>query len=441
MSRVLDYIASQPWGITEAALDAIFEIAARETRSVEAIERELGRPLDNTRTVRVREGVAVIPVSGPLFRYANLFTRISGATSYEALATDLGEALRSSEVRGIVFDVDSPGGVVNGNAEISEMIYQARALKPTAAFVSGLGASAAYWLATSAERVIVSPTAILGSVGTVIGVTDDSARDAAQGIRSIEFVSSQSPKKRLDPFSEDRSERAEAHSQIQIVVDDIAQVFVESAARNMGVSVDHVLAEFGRGGVLVGQRAVEVGMAHSVGTLEDVISQMQDRRPRGTAGLRPAVGNALALDEPLQQEQPMSDKAQEPAAEQQPVIDRANLDANHADLVAAIRAEGATNERERIAAIRALPGSADVKTACIADGITAGEAAIRVLAAQKATEEARSAAHLAERAGAEAELDAPAPSADVESNDTQKTVQRILAVHRSLKGDAPAITA
>ena len=441
MSRVLDYIASQPWGITEAALDAIFEIAARETRSVEAIERELGRPLDNTRTVRVREGVAVIPVSGPLFRYANLFTRISGATSYEALATDLGEALRSSEVRGIVFDVDSPGGVVNGNAEISEMIYQARALKPTAAFVSGLGASAAYWLATSAERVIVSPTAILGSVGTVISVTDDSARDAAQGIRSIEFVSSQSPKKRLDPFSEDRSERAEAHSQIQIVVDDIAQVFVESAARNMGVSVDHVLAEFGQGGVLVGQRAVEVGMAHSVGTLEDVISQMQDRSPRGSSGPRPAAGNALALDELLQQEQPMSDKAQEPAAEQQPVIDRANLDANHADLVAAIRAEGATNERERIAAIQALPGSADVKTACIADGITAGEAAIRVLAAQKATDEARAASHLGARAEAEAGLDAPQPSADVESNDTQKTVQHILAVHRSLKGDAPAITA
>ena len=420
MSRVLDYIASQPWGITEAALDAIFEIAARETRSVEAIERELGRPLDNTRTVRVREGVAVIPVSGPLFRYANLFTRISGATSYEALATDLGEALRSSEVRGIVFDVDSPGGVVNGNAEISEMIYQARALKPTAAFVSGLGASAAYWLATSAERVIVSPTAILGSVGTVIGVTDDSATDAAQGIRSIEFVSSQSPKKRLDPFSEDRSERAEAHSQIQIVVDDIAQVFVETVARNMGVSVDHVLAEFGQGGVLVGQRAVEVGMAHSVGTLEDVISQMQDRSTPGSSGLRPAAGNALAPSKSLQQERPMSDTAQDDtAAAKQLVVDRAYLDAKHAELVAAIRLEGATAERERIAAIQALPGPTEVIAECVAAGdVTPGDAAVRVLAAQKAADEARAAAHLTDRATAENGLDAPAPSADVESSDT-----------------------
>ena len=423
MSRVLDYIASHPWGITEAALDAIFEIAARETRSVEAIERELGRPLDNTRTVRVREDVAVIPVSGPLFRYANLFTRISGATSYEALATDLGEALRSSEVRGIVFDVDSPGGVVNGNAEISEMIYQARALKPTAAFVSGLGVSAAYWLATSAERVIVSPTAILGSVGTVIGVTDDSARDAAQGIRSIEFVSSQSPKKRLDPFSEDRSERAEAHSQIQMVVDDIAQVFVESAARNMGVSVDHVLSEFGQGGVLVGQRAVEVGMAHSVGTLEDVISQMQDRSPRGSSGLRPAAGNAFAPSTQLQQERPMSAESQDTAAAKQPVVDRAYLEANHAELVAAIRLEGATDERQRISAIQALPGSTDVIAACVADGdVTPGDAAVRVLAAQKATDEARAASHLGERAEAEAGLEAPQPSADVGTNDTQKTV-------------------
>jgi hypothetical protein len=62
------------------AVETLLEVAAREGASPEAVAARLGRPLENTRAVTMREGVAVAPVIGPIFRRANLLTQVSGAT-------------------------------------------------------------------------------------------------------------------------------------------------------------------------------------------------------------------------------------------------------------------------------------------------------------------------------------------------------------------------
>src|ERR1051325_832231 len=94
-TRVLDFYASKSWAILEQSLQEMFEIykTALDRKAIDvefdpqAVAAKLGRPLDNTRAVAVRDGVAIVPVSGPIFRYANLFTAISGAKSIEVLAT------------------------------------------------------------------------------------------------------------------------------------------------------------------------------------------------------------------------------------------------------------------------------------------------------------------------------------------------------------------
>src|SRR5437773_11452752 len=99
--RLLDFYASKSWAILETNLQEMYEIykSALERKALdtefnpEAVAAKIGRPLDNSRTVTVRDGIAVLPVSGPIFRYANLFTEISGATSIEVLATDFQQAL------------------------------------------------------------------------------------------------------------------------------------------------------------------------------------------------------------------------------------------------------------------------------------------------------------------------------------------------------------
>lgn len=259
--------ASRPWCIQSDALETILAVADRQG-DVEALQTRLGRPLDNTRAVSMRDGVAVIPVTGPIFRYANLFTQISGATSTQELATDIQAALDNPYVRGIVLHIDSPGGEATGISELARLIASARGSKRTVAYGGGTVASAAYWLASAAGEVVLDDTAVVGSIGVVMSYLDTSARDAKSDVRRVEIVSSQSPDKRIDPATET------GRAKVQATVDALAGVFVEAVATNRGVTVDTVLSDFGQGGVLVGADAVSAGMADRIGSLESVIATL-----------------------------------------------------------------------------------------------------------------------------------------------------------------------
>lgn len=354
---VVDLIARQPWAITPDAMETILSIARRENEGPESVAAKLGRPLQNTRTVSIRDGVAVVPVTGPIFRYANLFTEISGATSLDVLATDFSAALSNPSVKGIVLGIDSPGGQASGIAEFASMVR--RADKPVVAYVDGMAASAAYWIASAASDVVLSKTGEVGSIGAVIGV-DVRKRDGM-----MEIVSSQSPNKRPDAATD------EGRREIQTRIDALAQVFIEDVASYRSVSAETVMADFGQGGIRMGTEAVRLGMADRISSLEDVI-----------AGLAGSTTTGV---------QRMANENGSPAAEK-PVIDRAYLDANHPDLVSAIFEEGhtagATFERERIKAIEsvAMPGHEKMIAEMKFDGKTMWSgAAARIIEAEKAT--------------------------------------------------------
>lgn len=269
-----DIAAKKLWATDEATLQVILDVAARVNDSLDAVAAKLGRPLQNTYSATVRDGVAILPVDGPLFRHANLFTEISGATSVDLLAQDFAQALENPAVIAILLDVNSPGGEVDGVNGFAKQIAAARGKKPIAAYVSYLGASGAYWIASAAPLVVVDDVAHLGSIGVVATITDSTEAMKAKGLRKIEFVSSLSPNKRPDLDSE------AGRQEVQRTVDAVAQVFVDAVARNRGVSPDKVLADFGRGGVHIGAAAVAAGMADRVGTFEELLAELSG----GSAG-------------------------------------------------------------------------------------------------------------------------------------------------------------
>lgn len=263
-ARVLAAILGAEWAITPDALQGILSIARRENETPEAVEARMGRPLENTHRAEMRGEVAVIPVVGPLFRRANLFTRVSGATSYDLVAQDLRAALDNPAAKAIVLNIDSPGGMASGVAELASHVYEARSKKPIVAYVGGMGASAAYWLASSASRIVANKTALLGSVGVVVGVGKKGEE---------EIVSSQSPYKRVDPAT------AEGRARIQATVDNLAAIFIADVAKHRGASEEHVSANFGQGDVMLGQQAADAGMIDSLGTFEGLIAELNSKEP------------------------------------------------------------------------------------------------------------------------------------------------------------------
>lgn len=318
--RIWNRIAGEPWAITETALHTILEIAARENESPQAVAAKLGRNLQNTYSVTERDGVAIIPVTGPLFRYANLFTMISGASSYELIARDFTTALENPQIKGIILDIDSPGGEVNGVSELSNMVFAARGKKPVVAYASGDAASGAYWIASAADEIVVSETSALGSIG-VVGMYQGKSGKSAE---AVEIVSSQSPHKRLDPTTDD------GRSRLQIRIDSMADVFIETIARNRNVSTENVQNHYGGGDVMIGAKAVSAGLADRIGSLEGLIAELSSpqKSPR-TEGFFNA------------QNQPPSTQEKKP-------MDIETLKKDHPDLAATLTREGASAEKKRL---------------------------------------------------------------------------------------------
>ncbi|WP_447956510.1 S49 family peptidase [Vreelandella sp. EE7] len=260
----LELAANRPWLITSEALDSVMAVADRQG-DVEALETRLGRSLDNTRSVTVRDGVAVIPVTGPIFRYANLFTEVSGATSTQVLATDFQAAFDDPAIKAIIPVFDSPGGEATGINELGDLIYNMRGRKRVVAYVSGMAASAGYWVASAAEEVVVDDTAQLGSVGVVLSLRK---REDKPGEKSYEIVSSNAPNKRPDLETE------AGLAQLQTRTDELASVFLDKVARNRSLPREQVNDLFRQGGIATGALAVEAGMADRLGSLESLIAEL-----------------------------------------------------------------------------------------------------------------------------------------------------------------------
>ena len=318
--RIWNRIAGEPWAITETALHTILEIAARENESPQAVAAKLGRNLQNTYSVMERDGVAIIPVTGPLFRYANLFTMISGASSYELIARDFTAALENTQIKGIILDIDSPGGEVNGVSELSNMVFAARGKKPVVAYASGDAASGAYWIASAADEIVVSETSALGSIG-VVGMYQGKSGKSAE---AVEIVSSQSPHKRLDPTTDD------GRSRLQTRIDSMADVFIETIARNRNVSAENVQSHYGGGDVMIGAKAVSAGLADRVGSLEGLIAELSS--PQKSP---PMEGFFYAQNQP-------------PSTQEKKPMDIETLKKDHPDLAAQLTREGASAEKTRL---------------------------------------------------------------------------------------------
>ncbi len=282
MNRVMSKACSVAWAIRPESLQQILEIAGREHRpDWEAVEARRARMLDGSQSVTMRSSVAVIDVTGPIFRYADMFTEMSGATSVSSLARDFNTALEDPKVSAILLNIDSPGGEVAGIHEFAQMVYAGRAAKPIVAYVDGMAASAAYWIASATDHIVIDATAMLGSIGVVATVPNPDVKSA----KEIQFVSSQSPRKRPNPNTE------AGRDQLQQMVDDLAAVFIATVARNRSVSAETVVTEFGQGAMFVGTNAIDAGLADRLGSFESIVAELArgEFKPKTRASAQAAL--------------------------------------------------------------------------------------------------------------------------------------------------------
>lgn len=259
------------WAITEDAfiginqkLQEMPKMMSANEKSLEAVRSEY---LEKTYSVKIRNGVAIIPVTGPIFRYYNWYCYYFGASACDILARDFTTALHNSNVYAIVFVFDTPGGQVAGINELGKMIYQARKKNkvPITAYVDGMMCSAGLWLGAMCGDIVLDQTAQIGSYGVMTTYYDTRKWLNEIGVKELQFIASQSPKKNLPAYTD------EGRSAIQKRLDKLAEVFAQNLALGYGVDITTVYEKFGQGEVFVGQDAIDAGLADRFGSFEETL--------------------------------------------------------------------------------------------------------------------------------------------------------------------------
>lgn len=207
---------------------AMLADAGRHEAGVRQARRVSGKTFQET------EGVAIIPVEGTLANSYGLDPE-SGFTGYDGIETKILDAENDPSIRAKALVIDSGGGDVAGLFDLAELIWSLNAKnggKPTYAICADHAYSAAYALATAADKVWVPRTGGVGSVGVITLHADYSEQLKSNGIK-VTVIRAGEEKFRSHP-AEPLPEHTLAHIQGQI--DDIREIFIETVARNMGVS-------------------------------------------------------------------------------------------------------------------------------------------------------------------------------------------------------------
>lgn len=257
-----ELLMGRPWAMIPEQLRSLRSLAAK--LGPDALTAWADARAPETYCVTMRDGIATLPIRGVLQRSFDFWCWLFGGTACELVAKDLETLRADASVRAIVLSIDSPGGEVAGIHELVSIIRAVAAEKPVVAHVAGTAASAAYWIACATREIIADRTALLGNIGAIMGFYDTRGWEQANGVERLTLVSSQSPRKTMDPTT------AQGRADWQVVLDELAAVFIDDVAAGRGVTTETVLSQFGGGAVLVGQRAVDVGLADALGTADDV---------------------------------------------------------------------------------------------------------------------------------------------------------------------------
>ena len=338
----------------------------------------------------VQEGVAVIDIAGLLANEPSLFDAILfGATAYGQILDEVEQAIADPEVRAVLLRVNSPGGDSENAFETAAALAELARQKPIWAVADNSMFSAAYLLATAAERIYVPEfTGGVGSIGIYAEHLDWSEYNRKLGVK-VTYIAEGEGKTDGNP-NEPLSETARAA--LEAEVRRLYGLFVEAVARRRGLS-EQAIQDMGAA-LKYGPEAVAAGLADRTGTFRTALADL-------AAFVKPTSipqGGRRMNEEPVRAEAP------------EPTID---LEAIRAEA----HREGYAEAREivELCALAGLPAKAPT---LLARGATPTEARQYLIEARAAEDAQEIRSHVMPDAGTSAKP-------PLENNPVVKAVERL----------------
>lgn len=319
-----------PWLLDPTVQQALENAQPLTQAQIDVAMAAIGGPTGNPDRVLVTSGdSATISIVGVMTSSPSWMAYYFGGgnTLYGDLTAAINAVERDPNIKSVDFVINSGGGEAQPAVDLGDMIAAMK--KPTRALVQ-TAASAAYWAASQAGSIVaVSRASRVGSIGAVTTAYKPSAQS------TIDVASSNAPNKRPNPETES------GIAAIRSELDEFHDLFATAVAVGRDKTVETVNNTFGRGGMMLAQKALEAGMIDSIG--------FQESKPKAKATATEATGAKT--------------------------MDLATLQAQHPALYAQVLADGhkqgvaAELDRAQFhATMGAKTGATDIAFAAIKDG-------------------------------------------------------------------------
>lgn len=351
-ARIAARIYNAPLLLTPSAADIIGDYVSARVRGddvaqgpqgPQALDSSLDRALQagteqGARRYSIDQGIALIGINGELVNRGAWIGASSGLTSYEGIAAQFKAAARDSAVQGVLLEINSPGGEAAGISAVTEAMQALRASgKPIWAIANAAAMSAAYWIASTADRVAAVPDANgVGSIGVVWMHVDrtEQLQKAGARITVVQAGAKKTQFSSLASLSDDARARAEE------VIGALYDRFVSHVALARGIA-ESVVRDT-EAAVLMPAEAKKIGLINDIATVSQFHASMV-KAIRGNAAQPSKSKSAVSAINPLKE------KIMDPES----TITAADFDAAKQTALTDGMKAGASAERARISAILA----------------------------------------------------------------------------------------
>lgn len=271
-TRLLQAICEDPWAIQLSKFYAILDLVQLRALGFRADAETIAFWQSQAKPQAQQGGaVAVLPIFGTISNRMNIMSDFSGATSTEKFGKMFDMAIADKSVKTVVLDVNSPGGTIYGVDELSAKIFKARSRgRQIIAMVNPLAASAAYWIASAADEISMTPTGEVGSIGVYAAHVDQSQMNDMMGMKTT-LISAGKYKVEGNPF---QPLSKDAQENMQARVDEYYQMFLKAVARNRGTTMNAVEEGYGQGRTVSAKQAMKLGMIDRMETMDELLGRL-----------------------------------------------------------------------------------------------------------------------------------------------------------------------
>jgi signal peptide peptidase SppA len=207
--------------------------------------------------------IAILPINGALMK-----EDFCGWFGTASLKNELNRISSTESIQTVLLLIDSPGGTVDGTQALADAIKASP--KQTIAVIDGMACSAAYWIASSADKIVAtSRTDIIGSIGTMISFYDQTERLAEQGIVLREFYADAS-KDKNKMFS--KAKQGDGKLLVSELLNPMNDIFLSSVKANRGDKLNE--KETLSGKTFLAEQAQAYGLIDEVSSLDTTINNL-----------------------------------------------------------------------------------------------------------------------------------------------------------------------